>query len=229
MTSDTDMPQPAARNRSHLFAEIYNHHLWAGQSRSGSGSDPAQTAEYRALLARFIAENGVRSVVDLGCGDWASTRLVDWSGINYRGIDIVPELVAANRAAFGSDQIRFECSDLVEAAVGQADLCVCKDVLQHLPTADVQAILAKLPAFKFALLTNDWQEERMRGWRSLWRWQAVGNANGDIPPGGHRPLRLSDPPFSLKTERLLTYTVTSGRKRWHKEVLLWRRAPAASK
>jgi SAM-dependent methyltransferase len=222
------MPQPATGDRSHRFREIYNDHLWAGQSRSGSGSDPAETAQYRAFLSQFMAENAVRSVVDLGCGDWTSTKLVDWTAIDYRGIDIVPELIAANRAAFGSDHIHFDCGDLVETDLGQADLCICKDVLQHLPTSDVQAILAKLPAFRFALLTNDWQEERQRGWRSLWRWQALGNINGDIRPGGHRPLRLREPPFSLQAERVLAYTVTSGRKRWYKEVLLWRRLPRAS-
>jgi SAM-dependent methyltransferase len=217
------MSQPTPDPRSHPFRRIYLDHLWDGRSRSGSGSDPAETAQYREFLARFIGENRVRSVVDLGCGYWTSTQLVDWSGIDYRGIDIVPEPIEANRSAFGSAHIRFECADLVEAQLGQADLCTCKDVLQHLPTADVRAILAKLPAFRFALLTNDWQEERQRGWRSLWRWRALGNVNGDILPGGHRPLRLREPPFSLTAERVLDYVVTSGRKRWHKEVLLWRR------
>ena len=96
---------------SEAFRTIYQSHSWGGKSKSGPGSDPNSTRRYRRALARFMRKNRVRSVVDLGCGDWASSRLIDWSGIDYLGLDAVPEVVERNQRAFGRTGIRFEVAE----------------------------------------------------------------------------------------------------------------------
>src|SRR5579863_8616888 len=62
---------------------------------SGPGSSVSVTAPYRQLLLKFFAAVGVRSVVDLGCGDWECNRAIDWCalGIRYTGIDIVKPVI----------------------------------------------------------------------------------------------------------------------------------------
>ena len=98
------------------FADIYRLDRWS--NGSGPGSAPSSTIEYRAFVARFMAENAVTSVTDLGCGDWQFSRLMDWSGIAYTGFDLVDFVVERNRQAYGTDTIRFEVMEEIEQLPG---------------------------------------------------------------------------------------------------------------
>ena len=80
--------------------------------------------------------------MDLGCGDWASSRLVDWSGIDYLGLDVVPVAIEHCRTHYRRPGVRFEVFDLVEETRRLADLLICKEVLQHLPNAGVHLALS---------------------------------------------------------------------------------------
>ena len=79
------------------FQAIYRDQAWV--RGSGPGSSPANTIEYRAFVERFIEANSVRSVTDLGCGDWQFSHLIDWSQVEYLGLDLVPEVVGRTAAA----------------------------------------------------------------------------------------------------------------------------------
>jgi len=80
------------------FQNIYDKNEW-GQG-SGPGSSPTNTIEYRAFLSRFIAENGIHNLTDLGCGDWQFSRFMDWSNLDYTGFDVVPTIVERNQRLF---------------------------------------------------------------------------------------------------------------------------------
>src|SRR5437870_4263480 len=68
-----------------VFTEIYNQAIWGaneqGEGYSGPGSTMASTVEYRGFLQNFLKEKGIRSVVDLGCGDWEFSQNMDWTGV----------------------------------------------------------------------------------------------------------------------------------------------------
>src|SRR5262245_52014706 len=112
-----------------VFSEIYERRVWG--RGSGEGSLPEHTSGYRTFLERFLREQQVRSVVDYGCGDWQFSRLIDWSGIDYLGLDLVDTLIEHHRAAYGARNVRFEALDGVPAELPDADLIILKDVLQH--------------------------------------------------------------------------------------------------
>ncbi len=59
-----------------------------------------QDVEYRAFVQQFMSRNSVRSVVDLGCGEWQFSRLIDWTGVRYLGVDVVPAVIEKNRPRF---------------------------------------------------------------------------------------------------------------------------------
>jgi len=205
------------------FGNIYRQHSWKGDSKSGPGSDPSRTVDYRAALQHFMRTHEVESVVDLGCGDWASSQLIDWSGIDYLGLDVVPGIIEANRRKFGASGIRFETIDAANDPLPAADLLLVKEVLQHLPSADVMAILGKLPGFRWAILTNDIEHAtRRKGWR-FWSWSPFRHSNTDAAAGGYRLLALREAPFNLRAEVLVNYTNRYRNMRWQKEVLLWSR------
>lgn len=213
----------AATTNQDVFSKIYEHHEWLGSSRSGPGSDPERTVEYRALLQQFLKEHNVRRVVDLGCGDWGFSRLIDWDGIDYIGVDVAESVISNNQVHYGKSNISFACIDAVRQHLPEADLLIAKEVLQHLPIDEVQILLEKAKSYPFALFVNDIAHEKRSNWRSLWSWKPVCSTNTDIAAGGYRLLALREPPFSLVCKAKLTYKNQYNDLRWTKEVLLWSR------
>jgi SAM-dependent methyltransferase len=216
-------------NAREEFAKIYREHVWGGTSRSGPGSDPEVLRPYAELLSTFIRQRNIRSVVDVGCGDWALGRTLDWTGIDYTGVDIVPEVIEMLNATYGSSHVRFVCRDLLSDELPSAELCVIKDVLQHLPNESVRSFIQKLRSnFSLALLTNDISHRRQGNWRTRWKTEAI-EPNSDIPNGGYRPLRLREAPFHVSAQCLLTLAFRFKRVVFDhpglvfetKEVLLW--------
>jgi SAM-dependent methyltransferase len=136
-----------------VFSNIYAKGVWG--NGSGAGSDPTNVEEYVRFLQDFIRTRGIRSIVDCGCGDWQLMRNFDLAGVDYLGIDLVPDVVARNQSEFGRPGVRFELGNFSEMELPSADLVLCKDVLQHLPDQNVFRFLAGLDRFKYALLTND--------------------------------------------------------------------------
>lgn len=185
-------------SRAAAFDDVYKTAKWgknaAGEGISGSGSSVKSTAIYRAFLADFMKDTGVTSVVDAGCGDWNFSQLVDWTGIDYKGYDIVGSLIEKDKQKFGKPNIQFFQADIVEADLPPADLLVSKHVLQHLPNADVQKFLAKqLPKYKHVLLTDG----VVPG--------SLSSDNHDIAPGDYRPLDPTKPPFNIPGVKALTW------------------------
>ena len=173
------------------FARAYKDARW--HNGSGSGSSPANTRAYRKFLARYMADRAIRSVLDIGCGDWQSSRLVDWTGIDYLGVDVVPELVLRNSVLFERHNIAFRTGDVLNGwDLPDADLVLCKDVLQHWPNAAVYELIEIRLAGRRALLTYD-----------------LGRQWADIEPGGYRPLDLTRPPFSWPVHEVLRYESVS--------------------
>jgi SAM-dependent methyltransferase len=174
---------------SSVFESVYTTGKWA--NGSGSGSAPENTASYRAFLQDFIADNDIRTVVDLGCGDWQSSKLLDCSQVHYIGYDVVADLVARNRVLYSAPHIQFECmSD--EAEVPSADLLIIKDVLQHLPNSEINCIASLSRRYTYVLVTNTVSAELYRADGNCIYLQEV---NSDIVAGGMRPIDVLRDPF----------------------------------
>jgi SAM-dependent methyltransferase len=168
------------------FARVYRLDVWGG---SGTGSQESSTRPYRRLLQRLLGTGRVRRVVDLGCGDWAFSRLIDWRGVDYLGIDVVRSLIRSNRRLYACDHIRFRCSDFYRHPPPPADLYVLKDVLQHWTGAQVRSFL-----------------KRMRGRTMLVTNSVSGAAYEELRrAGGFRPLDIRQPPFEIRGRELLRY------------------------
>jgi len=167
-----------------VFGKIYDHNLWG--NGSGGGSHPRVTKEYIGYMHELFRERGIKSVVDLGCGDWQFSRHVDWTGIQYTGLDIVASVITANIKTYSQPNISFRCVNVLEsgfADIPDADLFITKDVLQHLSNANVRKILrgALSGKFKYLLITNDFLDGDVV----------------DIQNGDTRPLDIRRPPVGI--------------------------------
>lgn len=176
------------------FTNIYNNGAWGhnnnGEAHSGGGSTLASTSEYRQFLQDFFKANNIHSVVDVGCGDWEFSRVINWSGINYVGCDVVQSVINENQKKYSSENINFKHGDGITMNLPPADLLICKDVLQHLPNEDVSAFILQFPKYKYILITNDTPGSLV---------------NEQTHRGGYRPIDLTRPPFSVDGVKVLTF------------------------
>jgi SAM-dependent methyltransferase len=112
----------------------YWEHRYARGGSSGAGSY-GKFADFKAkIINAFVHENGVRSVIEYGCGDGNQLQLADYP--KYVGFDVSPSAVAACKEIFKLDPTK--SFKLIEEYVGEtADLTLSLDVLYHLVEDDV--------------------------------------------------------------------------------------------
>lgn len=174
--------------RARVFEEIYRNNAWS--AGSGLGSAEETTRPYRHFLEQFIPTNRIRSVVDLGCGDWQLARLIDWTGVRYTGLDVSG--IALERARkTAPTSFKFSQFDAFSDVLPEADLLIVKDVLQHWPIKEIIRFLPQTSRFRFSLLTNG--------------YAATANRNSEIDLGNFRPLDLLAAPFQVKGANIFSF------------------------
>jgi SAM-dependent methyltransferase len=145
------------RSAREIFADIYRDNKWGGADgtfHSGSGSTTEHAERYASFVNHFARDHGVRRIVDLGCGDFTvGARLLE-SGAEYVGVDIVPELVERNERAYGSLHVSFRCLDIIADELPPGDLCLVRQVLQHLSNEQIESVLNNLRRYRYVLVTE---------------------------------------------------------------------------
>lgn len=182
----------SSRAREELFTAFRRDNIWGEpESVSGAGSSLAGTEQIRAALPALLHELGIRSLLDVPCGDFNWMRQVDLDGIAYTGADIVTDLIADLQATYGSEERRFIRLDLISDRIPPGfDAILVRDLFLHLPNAGVKRSLGNIA-------------------RSDARWLLAstvrtGARNNDGRLGSHRRLDLTQPPFNLPPpQRLL--------------------------
>ena len=150
-----------SKNYQEIFSKIYNGKIWGDGIEiplSGSGSKPENSVVYVNIIKTFISENDVNSVLDFGHGSfemWDSWGSEAFSGIEYLGIDLVEELSEKTAIKYGSLNRKFRFLDMSYTSLPSADLLICKDVLQHLPTLDIFELISSFLNYKSIILCND--------------------------------------------------------------------------
>lgn len=179
----TDHVTGARRDR---FSHLYDTKLWVDgrddAPPSGYGSSLEATTSIRESLPRLLSDLGVKSLLDLGCGDFTWMREIDLP-CPYIGADIVPSLVDDLSKRFGNERRLFLTVDACEDALPEADAILCREVLFHLSFKDAKALLANVRKSKA---------------RYFIATTSPGIAvNLDIPTGHFSDRNLSIAPFNL--------------------------------
>lgn len=120
-------------NTNALIDEPYSTRYWekryADGSHSGAGSY-GKFAEFKAgIINAFIAEHGIESVVEFGCGDGAQLALATYA--SYVGYDVSDTVLAAVREKFKTDPSK-SFRSMREPLHRTFDTSLSLDVIYHL-------------------------------------------------------------------------------------------------
>lgn len=146
-----------------IFSEIYEKHIWGGRGMegfySGTGSRDADViGPYIRLLGNILLSNEIKSIVEIGCGDFyiMNKVLEIFPYIEYVGIDVANGIAEYNNEHFGNEKISFRQGDAVdkEFDLPKADLLIVRQVLQHLDNESVKVILDRAESYRYALITE---------------------------------------------------------------------------
>jgi hypothetical protein len=173
-----------------IFTTIYENCVWGNNNNnkyngsSGGGSDISFNAQnYIPFLKSFIVENGIKTIVDLGCGDFKCGKLLydDISGIKYYGYDAYDaydRVIDSLKISESDPKYSFTNIDIVNniEEIKSGDLCILKDILQHWCNKDICLLLDNLTCnkkFKYIIIVNCCNQKY---------------DNEDTTTGGGRPL-----------------------------------------
>jgi len=189
--------------QSQIFSKIYENKTWGSaeggghQFYSGIGSTERFTADYENFVSRFISDNDIKVVVDLGCGDFQiGKRLLRKIDCHYIGVDIVSDMIKENMRSYSSELVSFSCLDVANDDLPKGDLCLIRQVMQHLDNETILRLLDNVSKFSHCIITE-----------SQYRYPKKYNI--DIKPGPwtrtlfKSGIYLDRPPFSRSIQTVL--------------------------
>jgi len=188
-----------ARPPEEVFSEIYKNNVWGGangEMHSGPGSRFAQAELYVETVGNFIRDNGISRVIDLGCGDFEIGKKLANACDFYIGIDVVPELIDRNRQLFENDRVRFICADITEVELPDADVCLVRQVFQHMSNKHISKVIKRLRKYKYLIVTEHQPDNPIS-----YNKDKVDDAGIRFDLGSG--VYLEQPPFNVRDVRLL--------------------------
>ena len=105
------------------FTDIYKTNSWGSPesipnrlnkifySGGGGGADPENDKDnkYINLVQSYVDREDVKTVVEIGCGDWEVSSKINQSTVDYTGYDVVDDLIKYNNQNYSKSNIRFIC------------------------------------------------------------------------------------------------------------------------
>ena len=150
-----------------IFTYIYEKNFWGnnnnveynGSSGGGSALDYNKDT-YVPFLKKFILDNNIKNIIDLGCGDFRCGKLIyDELDILYTGYDAYKKIIDYNSNQNLSPKFSFIHLDFCnnKESIINGDMCILKDVIQHWSLNHIYDFLDHLvenKKFKFILICN---------------------------------------------------------------------------
>lgn len=181
-----------------IFTKIYKENWWGGKEdefNSGRGSHNNLVLQpYVDTLIDYLKEyrQNLPKIVDLGCGDFnVGKNFINYCS-EYVGVDVVPELIEKLKKDNYPSFIKFLCADIVDDDLPDGDLCLIRQVFQHMSNEQIIKVLPKLKKYKVIFITEHYPEDNP---------QIVANKNILAGPGTrvgkNSAVYLDQPPFNI--------------------------------
>ena len=187
-TSGSSIATGVLEDRATAFSLIYQRRLWGtGESASGPGSSVANAQGAARAVAEVVRSNGVKSLIDVGCGDlnWLGPELASFPLLHVTAIDIAAAAYASASADPRYAAVAFRAHDVVASPLPvAAELLLCRQCLNHMSAEDAVRALRHIAQSGARLL--------------LLSHYARGDNSAEMLTVGvkYRSWNLQQPPFS---------------------------------
>lgn len=176
---------------SEKFEEIYSLDEWT--HGSGPGSIRKFNVPFLEYITQILREHNVRTIVDVGCGDFQMFTQFDFRPARYLGLDVAGSVVERNQRKFGNFDVRFAIMPTNLSDLPEADLYIIKDVLIHLDNkTSVEIALSAVSKSNYVVFVNNVSNDAM-------------DYNREIGIGDFRPVDVSLAPFDLEVIQHFVY------------------------
>lgn len=124
--------------RRERFEKIYQKEI-----SSGDGSRYENTVFFREILDNIIDKYQIKSIVDLGCGDFISTKAIldIYPKIQYLGLDISHTIINDNQEKYPNYNFQIFDAVLDDLSFYKYDLIIFRHTLQHLNYQNAQKVI----------------------------------------------------------------------------------------
>ena len=175
------------------FSEIYRKNLWnSSESGSGMGSEIEYTEKIREWLINICLKYDVKRFLDVACGDFNWMRLVvSEIDIEYKGIDIVDNVIEQNITKFADSKTRFAVADICNDPLPDCDFLMIRDCLFHLSHRDVDSFLKNLSKTNYSFLIT------------TTHILSDSHINNDVISGDFRNIDLFKTPFNFQKKDII--------------------------
>ena len=110
------------------------------ETACGQGSTMKRTEDTREFLHRVLREYNIKSMIDIGCGDWNWMKTVNLYGIDYTGYDFDWDFIKENQLDY--PQHKFVHWNVLEHnEYPKVDLILCRDFLIHFENNHIITLL----------------------------------------------------------------------------------------
>ena len=150
-----------------IFTNIYENSIWGNNNNpeyngsSGGGSDVDFNKDsYVPFLKKFIIDNNIKNIVDLGCGDFRCGKLLyDDIDVLYTGYDAYKKVIEYNSKHHALPKYSFIHLDVHnnKESIVKGDLCILKDVIQHWKMDEIYTFLdyvVENKMFRYIVICN---------------------------------------------------------------------------
>jgi SAM-dependent methyltransferase len=196
--------------RRQTFRDVYRKNLWGrdvgSEFFSGVGSRGQSVDAYVEGMARLLERHAEElgrppTVVDLGCGDFRvgqalAARVPD---LIYIGCDLVPEMIAHHTKTYANERISFRELDIVVDPLPEGDICLVRQVLQHLSNAEIMRVLQRAN-YQYLYVTEG--QPAVREGAVNPDKDTSADIRFDWSKGRGRGVELNEPPYSLTTQEM---------------------------
>jgi SAM-dependent methyltransferase len=184
------------------FDEVYRRKMWKqSTSLSGPGSSGVWALEFRRVVAGFVEARSIRSILDVGCGDFMVGSQLAPLVQSMVAMDVSNFIIEQNKTAYSSlTNVTFAAGDICECNIPAVDLVLVRQVLQHLTNAQIEKALTNIEnsGARYAIIAEH-----------IMRPQIMLAPNLDIPShsvltrvGMKSGVVVTSPPFSKAAQLL---------------------------
>lgn len=151
------------KKNSEIFNEIYQNGFWGkskdGFTSSGEGShNPKLIFPYIKSVKNFLLDQDFSTIVDIGCGDFnIGKNFVNYAN-RYVACDVSDFILKRNIERYSSyKNLEFKKLDLGIDILPEGDICILRQVLQHISNQDIINFCNKINSYnpyKYLILTE---------------------------------------------------------------------------